>query len=128
MYIFFIMKIPEGFPDDLIDYIYSFIYYPKDKLLLEDIITYTKTKKNITIYLNKWNKRYESKYELIPISLFNKIFLKFNNLKVPLPILNNYQDSMYFKANFKLMINLLIARNPNRRSEIDNLFKKSLIK
>ena len=43
------MKIPEGFPDDLIDYIYSFIYHPKDKLLLDDIITYTKTKENITL-------------------------------------------------------------------------------
>mgnify|MGYP003964249879 CR=1 FL=1 len=122
------MKIPEGFPDDLIDYIYSFIYYPKDKLLLNDIITYTKTKKNINIYISKWNNSYESQYELIPIGLFNKIFLKFNNLKVPLPILYNYNDNMYFKTNIKLMINLLIARNPNRRSEIDILFKKSLIK
>lgn len=122
------MKIPEGFPDDLIDYIYSFIYYPKDKLLLNDIITYTKTKKNINNYISKWNNSYESEYELIPVGLFNKIFSKFNNLKVPLPILYNYNDNIYFKTNIKLMINLLIARNPNRRSEIDNLFKRSLIK
>ena len=47
------MIIPYDFPDDLIDYIYSFIIYNKKKELLDEIILFKITK---NLFINKYIK------------------------------------------------------------------------
>ena len=57
------MIIPHDFPDDLIDYIYSFIIYNKKKELLDEIILFKITKK---LFINKYIKNYNN-YKIIMI-------------------------------------------------------------
>lgn len=127
------MKIPNNFPDDLVDYIYSLIIYKEKKELLDDIKNYYNTKKDIEFNINKRKKNLKNIFnidikiykKLIPVNFIMTIIKeieKKNKFKLPKPILEKYNETIYHEDNTKLMLNLIIAKYPNEREKIKNIF------
>jgi len=106
------MIIPHDFPDDLIDYIYSFIIYNKKKELLDEIILFKITKK---LFINKYIKNYNNYNDyMLTISVnIRKLIVSNDNLsfKIPQIILNKYSDVKYSIQNKELLVNLFLVKN-----------------
>tara|TARA_B110000483_G_scaffold241156_1_gene323468 strand:+ start:122 stop:463 length:342 start_codon:yes stop_codon:yes gene_type:complete len=107
------MIIPDYIPDDIINYIYSLIFYENNIYLLDDIKNYYSSLARLKYYENNF--------------IINKLFeYNYINFGVPKPISTFYKNNHV--KNAKLLINLCLAKkNVKERNELlDKLFTTSL--